>query len=59
MAGVHGSIGEFMWAGYAGTFFWVDPAEQLAVVFMAQQSGPSRGYYRKSMKSLVAQAIVR
>ena len=59
MAGVHGSVGEFMWAGYAGTFFWVDPAEQLAVVFMAQQSGPSRGYYRKSMKSLVAQAIVR
>lgn len=59
MAGVHGSIGEFMWAGYAGTFFWVDPAQQLAVVFMAQQSGPSRGYYRRSMKNLVSQAIVK
>ncbi len=59
MAGVHGSVGEFMWAGYAGTFFWVDPAEKLAVVFMAQQSGPSRGYYRKSMKNLVAQAMIR
>jgi CubicO group peptidase (beta-lactamase class C family) len=59
LAGVHGSVGEFMWAGYAGTFFWVDPAQQLAVVFMAQQSGPSRGYYRKSMKNLVSSAIVK
>ena len=27
-AAVHGSTGEFMWAGYAGTFVWVDPKEQ-------------------------------
>jgi len=59
MAGVHGSVGEFMWAGAAGTFFWVDPKEQLAVVFMTQAPGPSRGYYRKSMKALVAQAIIK
>ena len=25
IAAVHGSTGEFMWAGYAGTFFWADP----------------------------------
>ena len=25
VAGVPGSPGEFMWAGYAGTYFWVDP----------------------------------
>ena len=59
MAGVHGSIGEFMWAGYAGTFFWVDPSQQLVAVLMTQQSGPSRGYYRKSMKNLVGQAITK
>ena len=59
LAGVHGSVGEFMWAGYGGTFFWVDPKEELAVVFMAQAPGPSRGYYRKSLKSLVSQAIVK
>lgn len=58
MAGVHGSPGEFMWAGYAGTFFWVDPAEELAVVLMSQQSGPSRAYYRRAIKNLVAQAVV-
>jgi CubicO group peptidase (beta-lactamase class C family) len=59
MAGVHGSVGEFMWAGAAGTFFWVEPKDQLAVVFMTQAPGPSRGYYRKSIKAVVSQAIVK
>jgi CubicO group peptidase (beta-lactamase class C family) len=59
MAGVHGSVGEFMWAGYGGTFFWVEPKEQVAVVFMSQAPGPSRGYYRKTMKNLVSQAIIK
>ena len=22
---MHGSVGEYYWAGYAGTYFWVDP----------------------------------
>jgi CubicO group peptidase (beta-lactamase class C family) len=59
MAGVHGSLGEFMWAGYAGTFFWVDPVDKLAVVLMTQQSGPSRVHYRRAMKNLVSQAVVK
>jgi CubicO group peptidase (beta-lactamase class C family) len=25
LAGVPGSEGEYMWAGYGGTFFWIDP----------------------------------
>ena len=29
IAGVPSSAGEFMWAGYAGTYFWVDPKEEL------------------------------
>src|SRR5262249_26311603 len=29
VAGVAGSAGEFMWAGYAGTYFWVDPKEEI------------------------------
>ena len=59
MAGVHGTVGEFMWAGYGGTYFWVEPKEELAVVFMAQAPGPSRGYYRKTLKALVSQSIVQ
>ena len=58
LAGVPGSAGEFMWAGYAGTYFWVDPKEELAVVFMTQAPSPIRAYYRRLMKQLVAQAIV-
>jgi CubicO group peptidase (beta-lactamase class C family) len=58
VAGVPGSAGEFMWAGYAGTYFWVDPKEQLTAVFMSQAPSPIRAYYRKLVKQLVYQAIV-
>jgi CubicO group peptidase (beta-lactamase class C family) len=58
IAGVPGSAGEFMWAGYAGTYFWVDPKEELAVVFMSQAPSPIRAYYRRLLKQLVAQAII-
>ncbi|MEH3148416.1 MAG: serine hydrolase [Methylobacterium frigidaeris] len=57
IAGVPGSKGEFMWAGYAGTFFWIDPKEDLAVVMMTQAPGPSRAYYRREIKQLVYGAI--
>jgi CubicO group peptidase (beta-lactamase class C family) len=57
MAGVPGSAGEFMWAGYAGTFFWIDPQEKLVAVLMTQSPGPSRPYYRRELKQLVYQAI--
>jgi CubicO group peptidase (beta-lactamase class C family) len=58
VAGVPGSAGEFMWAGYAGTYFWVDPKEQITAVFMSQAPSPIRAYYRKLVKQLVYQAIV-
>ena len=58
VAAVHGSAGEFMWAGYAGTYFWADPKEQTCVVLMTQSSGPSRVVYRRMMKALVAQSLV-
>ncbi len=58
VAGVPGSAGEFMWAGYAGTYFWVDPKEQLVGVYMTQAPSPVRAYYRKLFKQLVYAAIV-
>jgi CubicO group peptidase (beta-lactamase class C family) len=58
IAGVHGSAGEFMWAGYAGTYFWVDPKEEIVGVYMSQAPSPIRAYYRKLVKQLVYQAIV-
>jgi CubicO group peptidase (beta-lactamase class C family) len=58
VAGVAGSAGEFMWAGYAGTYFWVDPKEEIVAVYMTQAPSPIRAYYRKMFKSLVYQALV-
>jgi CubicO group peptidase (beta-lactamase class C family) len=57
VAAVSGSAGEFMWAGYAGTFFWAEPKEQVCAVYMTQAPSPVRAYYRRAMKDLVAQAI--
>jgi len=57
IAGVSGSAGEYMWAGYAGTYFWVDPKEELTAVFMTQAASPQRAYFRKMVKQLVYQAI--
>ena len=58
VAGVPGSQGEFMWGGAAGTFFWVDPKEELVAVFMSQGPFATRGSYRRLIKQLVYQAIV-
>lgn len=58
VAAVPGSEGEFMWAGYAGTYFWIDPEQALVGVLMTQAPGPSRAYYRRAIKQLVYQAIV-
>ena len=58
IAGVPGSMGEFMWGGYAGTYFWVDPKEQLVAVYMTQAPSPIRSYFRKLFKQLVYAAIV-
>ncbi len=58
MAGVHGTAGEFMWAGYAGTFFWAEPKEQLCVVYMTQAPSPLRAGYRRLMKDLVSSSII-
>jgi CubicO group peptidase (beta-lactamase class C family) len=53
-----GSAGEFYWGGYGGTAFWIDPAERLTVVFLAQE--PQRRNERRNMvRSLVYQAIMR
>jgi CubicO group peptidase (beta-lactamase class C family) len=57
VAGVPGSQGEFMWGGAAGTYFWVDPQEELAVVFMSQGPFATRASYRRLVKQLVHQAI--
>jgi CubicO group peptidase (beta-lactamase class C family) len=57
VAGVPGTPGEFLWSGAQGTMFWVDPKEEMAVVFLANTPGPARRHYRELVKTLVVQAI--
>ena len=57
VAGVVGSAGEFTWGGYAGTYFWVDPKEELVGVYMSQAPGPLNAYYRRVVRQLVYGAI--
>ena len=57
VAGVPGTPGEFMWSGAQGTMFWVDPKEELSVVFLANTPGPVRRHYRELVKWLVVQAV--
>lgn len=56
--GVVGSPGEFMWGGAASTTFWVDPSEELAVVFMTQLTPSGTFNFRGQLKSLVYGALV-
>jgi CubicO group peptidase (beta-lactamase class C family) len=48
---VPGSVGSFNWMGASGTYFWVDPAEQLAVVQMIHVSGGS-GPFQRPLRNL-------
>jgi CubicO group peptidase (beta-lactamase class C family) len=51
-----GSIGEFGWSGAATTYYWVDPAEDLVGLFMAQyMTGPEQP--DRAFRSVVYQAI--
>jgi CubicO group peptidase (beta-lactamase class C family) len=53
-----GSAGDYNWGGAYGTYFWIDPKEELVVVYMAQAPNAIRVHYRDLVKSLVLQAIV-
>jgi CubicO group peptidase (beta-lactamase class C family) len=58
IARLPGSVGEYGWAGNAGTLFWIDPTEQLIAIYMIQVSDTDRVYLRNQFKSLVSQAII-
>jgi CubicO group peptidase (beta-lactamase class C family) len=57
IAGTPGSAGDFYWGGYAGTYFWIDPREQLTAVMMMQSPGVQRPFHRNLLRQLVYQAI--
>ena len=58
LSSIPGSAGDFYWSGVYGTYFWVDPKEQMTCIFMAATPGLLRLRYRQLIRSLVYQAIV-
>ncbi len=53
-----GSHGEYFWGGAAATAFWIDPREELTVVFMTQVIGSeARLTLRRDLRTLVYSAM--
>ncbi|MEE4659630.1 MAG: serine hydrolase domain-containing protein [Halieaceae bacterium] len=53
-----GSVGEYHWGGMASTLFWVDPVEDLIVIFMTQLMPSGTFDFRSQLQSLIYSAIV-
>ena len=52
------STGEYFWGGAASTAFWIDPAEDLFVVFMTQLVPSSFYPLRNELRVVIYQALV-
>jgi CubicO group peptidase (beta-lactamase class C family) len=59
VSGIVGSSGDFNWGGAGGTFFWVDPREELTVVLMERTSRDARIHMRQLITTLVYAALTK
>lgn len=50
--------GDYYWGGAASTIFWVDPVEDLCVVFMTQLMPSGSFNFRGQLKSIIYSSIV-
>jgi CubicO group peptidase (beta-lactamase class C family) len=57
-AHIVGTPGEFAWGGAASTAFWVDPKEEMAVVFLTQLTPSSTYPVRRELRVLTYSAVV-
>ena len=54
-----GTLGTYSWGGAAATAFWIDPKEELAIVFMTQVIGSeARLTLRRDLRTLVYAAMI-
>jgi len=53
-----GSVGENYWEGSASTTFWIDPVEELVVVFMTQLMPSDTFDFRGELKQLLYAGLV-
>jgi CubicO group peptidase (beta-lactamase class C family) len=57
-AQILGTPGEYAWGGAASTAFWVDPKEEMFVVFLTQLTPSSTYPFRRELRVLTYQAVV-
>ena len=57
-AQIVGTPGEYAWGGAASTAFWIDPAEDLVVIFMTQLMPSSSYPLRRELRVLTYASIV-
>jgi CubicO group peptidase (beta-lactamase class C family) len=57
-SGVLGSVGSYGWGGAYGTYFFVDPKEDMFGILMIQQNSHSHLNIRVETQSLAEQAII-
>jgi CubicO group peptidase (beta-lactamase class C family) len=55
---VAGSIGEYWWGGAASTAFWVDPVEDLCVVFLTQFMPSTLYPIRRELRTMINAAVI-
>jgi len=56
--GIAGSLGEYWWGGAASTAFWIDPIEDLCVVFLTQFRPSSLYPIRRELRTMVSAAVL-
>jgi CubicO group peptidase (beta-lactamase class C family) len=54
---VPGSVGSFSWSGISGTYFWVDPGEQLIAVQLIQVAPTTGGPFQRIFRDLTYGAL--
>jgi CubicO group peptidase (beta-lactamase class C family) len=57
-AKIIGTPGEYAWGGYASTAFWIDPVEDLTVIFLTQLIPSSAYPIRRELRVLTYQALI-
>ena len=56
--GFPASAGSFFWGGLASTLFWVDPKEELVVLFMTQLIPSSTFNFRGQLENIIYGALI-
>ena len=56
-AASNGTVGEYGWEGWMGTYFFIDPKENLIMIYMVQKANGSNSDLFRRLRSVVYSAI--